>query len=60
MADGNPLLELETVPADLVRVEDALRAAVRSDDPYLTEVASHLILAGFDDDQVSGWPGGQS
>ncbi len=46
MADGNPLLELETVPADLVRVEDALRAAVRSDDPYLTEVASHLILAG--------------
>jgi heptaprenyl diphosphate synthase len=28
------------------RVEDALREAVRSDDPYLTEVASHLILAG--------------
>ena len=27
-------------------VEDALRDAVRSDDPYLTEVASHLILAG--------------
>jgi heptaprenyl diphosphate synthase len=46
VADGNPLLELDTVPADLVRVEDALRAAVRSDDPYLTEVASHLILAG--------------
>jgi len=46
VADGNPLLELETVPNDLLRVEDALRAAVRSDDPYLTEVASHLILAG--------------
>jgi heptaprenyl diphosphate synthase len=28
------------------RVEDALREAVRSDDEYLAEVASHLILAG--------------
>src|SRR4051794_15473725 len=28
------------------RVEDALREAVRSDDAYLTEVASHLIVAG--------------
>ena len=28
------------------RVEDALRESVRSDDAYLTEVASHLILAG--------------
>ncbi|MEY2421152.1 MAG: hypothetical protein QOI95_1219 [Acidimicrobiaceae bacterium] len=28
------------------RVEDALREAVRSDDAYLTEIASHLILAG--------------
>jgi len=28
------------------QVEDALRAAVRSDDAYLTEVASHLIVAG--------------
>jgi heptaprenyl diphosphate synthase len=28
------------------RVEDALREAVRSDDTYLTEVASHLIVAG--------------
>jgi heptaprenyl diphosphate synthase len=27
-------------------VEDALRDAVRSEDAYLTEVASHLILAG--------------
>src|SRR5256885_3875071 len=27
-------------------VEDALREAVRSDDAYLTEIASHLILAG--------------
>src|SRR5256714_15571059 len=28
------------------QVEDALREAVRSDDAYLTEIASHLILAG--------------
>src|SRR3954465_6037403 len=28
------------------RGEDALREAVRSDDAYLTEVASHLIVAG--------------
>src|SRR5256885_4133742 len=27
-------------------VEDALRGSVRSDDAYVTEVASHLILAG--------------
>src|SRR5947207_12108546 len=27
-------------------VEEALREAVRSDDAYLTEIASHLIVAG--------------
>jgi heptaprenyl diphosphate synthase len=32
--------------ADLERIEVALRAAVRTVDPYLTEVASHLIVAG--------------
>jgi heptaprenyl diphosphate synthase len=32
--------------ADLGRVERALREAVVTDDPFLTEVASHLILAG--------------
>jgi heptaprenyl diphosphate synthase len=31
---------------DLGRVEEALRASVVTDDPFLTEVASHLILAG--------------
>ncbi len=46
MATGNPLLELEPVPDDLVRVERALRDAVRTEDPFLTEIASHLILAG--------------
>jgi heptaprenyl diphosphate synthase len=30
----------------LSRVEDTLREAVRSEDAYLTEIASHLILAG--------------
>jgi heptaprenyl diphosphate synthase len=42
----NPLLQLSTVPDDLRRVEIALRDSVRSDDPYLTELASHLIEAG--------------
>ncbi len=31
---------------DLVRVEAALREAVQTDDPFLTEVASHLVGAG--------------
>jgi heptaprenyl diphosphate synthase len=40
------LSSLTTVEAWRSRVEDALREAVRSEDAYLTEVASHLILAG--------------
>src|SRR4249919_15278 len=32
--------------ADLGRVEQALREAVVSDNAFLTEIASHLILAG--------------
>ena len=32
--------------ADLARVETALRGAVRTEDEYLTELASHLIVAG--------------
>src|SRR3989440_2264580 len=31
---------------DLVRVEAALRRSVQTDDPFLTDVASHLIGAG--------------
>jgi heptaprenyl diphosphate synthase len=31
---------------DLRRIEEALRSSVRTDDEYLTEIASHLILAG--------------
>jgi heptaprenyl diphosphate synthase len=37
---------LSTLTADLARVEEALRTAVRTPDEFLTEVASHLILAG--------------
>ena len=32
--------------ADLARVEAGLRGAVRTEDEYLTELASHLIVAG--------------
>ncbi len=43
---SSPLLDLPSVPGDLTRVEDALRASVRADDDFLTEIASHLIQAG--------------
>jgi heptaprenyl diphosphate synthase len=46
VATTSPLLQLEVLRNDLQRVEDELRAAVRAEDPFLTEVASHLILAG--------------
>ena len=39
-------LGLPTLPGDLDRVEAALEASVRSDDPFLTNVATHLIGAG--------------
>src|SRR5436305_11962223 len=40
------LLDLPALTGDLVRVEDALRLSVEAPDAFLTEVASHLILAG--------------
>ena len=46
MSSASPLLQYPVVVSDLARVEDALRASVVTDDPFLTEVASHLILAG--------------
>jgi heptaprenyl diphosphate synthase len=46
MAGASPLLQLPVLQADLARVEDALQAAVVAEDSFLTEVASHLILAG--------------
>jgi heptaprenyl diphosphate synthase len=42
----NPLLEVSTMPADLARVEASLHDAVQADDPFLTEIAAHLLGAG--------------
>src|SRR6476659_9744174 len=42
----SPLFDLAHSEADRQRVEDALRASVRTDDKYLTEIASHLVVAG--------------
>ena len=39
-------LGLPTLPADLERVEQGLRDAVRHADPFLGEVAGHLVGAG--------------
>ncbi|MFZ9697193.1 MAG: polyprenyl synthetase family protein [Ilumatobacteraceae bacterium] len=46
MAVGSPLLDLPKMGADRQRVEEAMLAAVRTSDDYLTEIASHLISAG--------------
>ena len=40
------LLDLPSLGADLEEVDAALRRSVGSDDPFLGEVASHLIVAG--------------
>jgi heptaprenyl diphosphate synthase len=40
------LLHLPRLEEDLARVDAGLRRSVMSDDPFLTEVASHLINAG--------------
>src|SRR5438270_9809088 len=40
------LLDLPPLADDLVRVEEALRGSVETADPFLTEVAGHLIAAG--------------
>ncbi len=43
----NPLAELPTAAADKERVEQTLLDVVRiNNDPYLTEISSHLIKAG--------------
>ena len=46
MAVTSPLLQLPVLQADLRRVEDELSTSVEAEDPFLTEVASHLIKAG--------------
>ncbi len=43
---ASPLLQRPVLQSDLGRVEDALRESVVADDPFLTQVASHLIAAG--------------
>lgn len=42
----SPLFDLVEGEADRQRVEVALRASVQTGDQYLTEIASHLIVAG--------------
>ena len=41
-----PLFALPTHADDLARIEAALKESVRTSDPYLDEIASHLIVAG--------------
>jgi heptaprenyl diphosphate synthase len=43
---SNPLLNLPSMNTDRGRVESALRSSVVTSDAYLTEIASHLIIAG--------------
>ncbi|NNE12197.1 MAG: polyprenyl synthetase family protein [Ilumatobacter sp.] len=42
----SPLLSLPDMDRDRERIEAAMRAAVVTSDDYLTEIASHLIVAG--------------
>ena len=42
----SPLLALASMAADRQRIEEVVHDAVRSSDPYLTEIASHLVVAG--------------
>jgi heptaprenyl diphosphate synthase len=46
VAATTPLLSLSTSDVDRTRIEAALREAVRTPDPYMTELASHLLMAG--------------
>ena len=41
-----PLFALPGHAADLARIEAALKESVTTPDPYLSEIASHLIVAG--------------
>jgi len=46
MPGPNPLDVMPTMTGDLERVEGELLRAALSEDPYLTEIAAHLISAG--------------
>jgi len=41
-----PMFALPSHAADLARIEAALKESVHTPDPYLSEIASHLIVAG--------------
>ncbi|MFN5605377.1 MAG: hypothetical protein ACK49V_12595, partial [Actinomycetes bacterium] len=43
---SQPLFDLPSSSDDRRRVEEALLASVRTPDAYLTEIASHLLVAG--------------
>ncbi|NDE81931.1 MAG: hypothetical protein EB037_13620, partial [Actinobacteria bacterium] len=43
---AQPLFDLASSTDDRRRVEEALLASVRTPDAYLTEIASHLLVAG--------------
>jgi len=46
VASANPLSSVPALGRDLERVESQLHLSVQAEDPFLTEVASHLIKAG--------------
>jgi heptaprenyl diphosphate synthase len=46
VVSSSPLLALPGMTEDLARIEAALRGSVRTEDDYLTEIASHLVKAG--------------
>ncbi len=46
VASLSPLQEMPSGVDNMKRIERALEEAVTADDPFLTEIASHLLLAG--------------
>jgi heptaprenyl diphosphate synthase len=46
MSSSSPLLDFAGANGDGMRIEAALIASVHTADPYLDEIASHLIVAG--------------
>lgn len=46
MATGHPLSVMPNMADDLVRLHDELMVSVTSENPFLTEIAAHLIQAG--------------
>src|SRR5687767_6657401 len=41
-----PFVSIPGMPGDIERIEAALAGSVQTSDPYLSEIASHLISAG--------------